>query len=257
MDTAAAAACKGPVVRPVSSANRPSRLVLERFASLKDYVEASAIQETFVERNLVFKRQQGSDNALNQPVVLPPPPTLLSFEMHPTYTGGRRQAGQFSPEELALMRDSGASFVQTKRGGQTTFHGPGQIVMYPIIDLRQFGLQVRCYVRLLENSIIETLAQYDIPAFVTGDTGVWVSDTEKIAAIGIHVRRGITSHGLALNVSTDTQMWFDRIVACGLPDKKTVSMHQKGCSAPLSLVCETLSRTLAKNLGCELQIKDH
>lgn len=250
--------CAGPVVSASAkySNGARSKLYLTRYNSLVSYQDASKIQDLAVQERLAIKRATAttSGSALHgNDVNNIPPPMLLAFEMQPTYTGGRRQNGHFSKEELALMNANGATFVQTKRGGQTTFHGPGQIVLYPIIDLRQFGLKVRCYVRLIENSIIQTLEEYNIKSFVTEDTGVWTSSTEKIAAIGIHVQRGITSHGLALNVSTDTA-WFDAIVACGLPDKRTTTMRKQGCGAELPEVCHTLAQKIASNLGCDLEL---
>jgi lipoyl(octanoyl) transferase len=113
------------------------------------------------------------------------------------------------------------------RGGQTTFHGPGQLVAYPIIDLRTHKLTPRDYVCLLEKSLIATCAKYGIKAMTTEHTGVWTSPDDKIAAIGVHMRRNITSHGIGLNVNTDL-WWFDRIVACGLEGKRATSFTREG-----------------------------
>jgi lipoate-protein ligase B len=113
------------------------------------------------------------------------------------------------------------------RGGQTTFHGPGQLVAYPILDLRTHKLSPRCYVAMLEKSLIATCARYGIEAMTTENTGVWTSEDDKIAAIGVHMRRNITSHGIGLNVNTDL-WWFDRIVACGLEGKRATSFVKQG-----------------------------
>jgi len=113
------------------------------------------------------------------------------------------------------------------RGGQTTFHGPGQLVAYPIIDLRTHKFTPRTYVCLLEKSLIAVCAKYGIDAMTTEHTGVWTSPDDKIAAIGVHMRRNITSHGVGLNVNTDL-WWFDRIVACGLEGKRTTSFSKLG-----------------------------
>lgn len=172
----------------------------------------------------------------------PPIATLLTFQFEPTYTLGRREKGKLSKESIFEMSNNGdAKVVETLRGGQTTFHGPGQLVAYPIIDLRSFetssssnnnnnnenklGLPIRCYVELLERTVIKLLTQkYGLStAQITENTGVWMDNDHKICAIGVHVRRYITSHGIGLNVSTDTK-WFDRIVACGLPDKHATSI---------------------------------
>lgn len=195
-----------------------------------------------------------------------PSPTLLTFQFNPVYTLGRRErnAGDSILNELS---DNGrADVVETLRGGQTTFHGPGQLVAYPIIDLRAFestttagvttqNLPVRCYVSLLENTIISLLKeQYGIDSKTTENTGVWADDDHKIAALGIHLRRHVTSHGIALNVNTDTN-WFDRIVACGLPDKHTTTIAQKTGLSDLtvSIVADQFAATLAKNLNLEVE----
>jgi lipoyl(octanoyl) transferase len=138
-------------------------------------------------------------------------------------------------EKLAALKQPHAQtgvvpdVAEAMRGGQTTAHMPGQLTAYPIFDLKAYDLSPRCYVHLLETSIIQTLAQYGIAAKRTSHTGVWVSDHAKIAAIGVHLRRNITSHGIALNIHNDLS-WFNRIVACGLADKQTTSMEKEGRS---------------------------
>lgn len=136
--------------------------------------------------------------------------------------------GNVAQDQQAFLRADGrADFVEAMRGGQTTFHGPGQLVAYPIIDLRTHKLTPRTYVCLLEKSLIATCAKYDIKAMTTKHTGVWTSPDDKIAAIGVHMRRNITSHGVGLNINTDL-WWFDRIVACGLEGKRTTSFTKQG-----------------------------
>lgn len=193
----------------------------------------------------------------------PPPPTLLTFQFRPVYTLGRREKG--SKVDTVSLSDGGrADIFETFRGGQTTFHGPGQMVAYPIIDLRSFDstssvpgstpvahIPVRCYVSLLEQTLIQVLSQhYGIAsAQTTENTGVWVDPDHKIAALGIHVRRSVTSHGIALNMSTDLR-WFERIVACGLPDKKTTTVEKwTGQNAPVSEAANWFAEALATNLG--------
>lgn len=208
------------------------------------------------------------------PETLPPPPTLLTFQFKPVYTLGRREKGTLvNDSDFArdLSKNGEAEVHQTFRGGQTTFHGPGQLVAYPIIDLKAFDsksetepttknqLAVRCYVSLLEKTLISLLhEQYGIYAKTTENTGVWADDNHKIAALGIHVRRNITSHGIALNVSTDLA-WFDRIVACGLPDKKTTTIeqwtHKNGIDVPV--VADQFAAQLAANLGLGLHTQHH
>ncbi|KAF3004033.1 hypothetical protein E8E13_000774 [Curvularia kusanoi] len=183
------------------------------------YTTAARLQETLVSRFLASKPPS------NAPA---PPPHIMTAQFAPVYTCGRREIGTVSPDQQDYLRADGrASFVEAMRGGQTTFHGPGQLVAYPIIDLRTHKLTPRDYVCLLEKSLIATCAQYGIKALTTEHTGVWTSPDDKIAAIGVHMRRNVTSHGVGLNVGTDL-WWFNRIVACGLEGKRTTSFEREG-----------------------------
>lgn len=183
------------------------------------YSTAARLQESLVSRFLASKPPS------NAPA---PPPHIITAQFAPVYTCGRREVGTVSEEQQQYLRADGrASFVEAMRGGQTTFHGPGQLVAYPIIDLRTHKLTPRDYVCLLEKSLIATCAMYRIRAMTTEHTGVWTSPDDKIAAIGVHMRRNITSHGIGLNVATD--LWyFDRIVACGLEGKRATSFEKEG-----------------------------
>jgi lipoyl(octanoyl) transferase len=187
------------------------------------YAIAARLQELLVSRFLASKPPSN---------VPPPAPHIITAEFTPVYTCGRREIGTVSPEQQAYLRKPNdtnirADFVEALRGGQTTFHGPGQLVAYPIIDLRTHKLTPRHYVCLLEKSLIATCAKYGIKAMTTENTGVWTTPDDKIAAIGVHMRRNITSHGVGLNVNTDL-WWFDRIVACGLEGKRTTSFAKEG-----------------------------
>ncbi|KAF2793807.1 lipoate-protein ligase-like protein B [Melanomma pulvis-pyrius CBS 109.77] len=187
--------------------------------SIVPYATAARLQESLVARFLSSK----------PPSTIPsPPPCIITAEFNPVYTCGRREIGTVSQEQQAYLRTDGrAEFVEAKRGGQTTFHGPGQLVAYPIIDLRAHKLTPRDYVCALEKSLISTCARYGITAMATENTGVWTTPDDKIAAIGVHMRRHITSHGVGLNVNTDL-WWFDRIVACGLEGKRTTNFKKEG-----------------------------
>jgi lipoyl(octanoyl) transferase len=149
----------------------------------------------------------------------------------------------------------GIEVHETGRGGDITFHGPGQIVGYPIIDLKPDRMDVHRYVRDLEEVLIRVAAGFGIPgARVQGLTGVWVGQ-EKLAAIGVRLSRWITSHGFALNVSIDLD-GFDLIVPCGIPDRGVTSLFKLGCSARISTVendivehfCEVFDRTAVDRL---------
>jgi lipoyl(octanoyl) transferase len=153
------------------------------------------------------------------------PDTLVLLEHPPVYTAGRRM----DPAHLLLaeadIRRAGAELHHVDRGGSVTFHGPGQLVGYPIIDLGSRPDVIR-YLRMVEEAMI--LACADLGASVgrasRGDTGVWVDD-RKVCAIGVRVSRSVTLHGFALNCTTDLA-WFGAIVPCGLPDRGVTSLSQ-------------------------------
>ncbi|RUS28701.1 hypothetical protein BC938DRAFT_481550 [Jimgerdemannia flammicorona] len=183
------------------------------------YTKALRLQECLVRRRIDLNNT--SDDERSRAGVSD---LLILLEHPPTFTAGRRIKGQ--DEEGTRLKVLGADYVETLRGGQATFHGPGQLVGYPILDIRNYKLSVRCYVSSLEKTIIETCAKYDIKAETTEHTGVWMNGTHKIAAIGIQVQRYITSHGIALNCDTDLT-WFDHIVPCGLQDKFVTSLSEQ------------------------------
>ena len=151
------------------------------------------------------------------------PNTVLLLEHPHVYTRGRlsRDDHLLTPgDELAKL---GVPVHETDRGGQITYHGPGQLVGYPIINLRQLGIGPLQYVRTLEQVIVDTLADFAIPAHTEpGLTGVWTAGG-KIAAIGVKISRGIAFHGFALNVDTDLS-WYRHIVPCGITDRPVTSM---------------------------------
>ena len=150
-------------------------------------------------------------------------PHLFLLEHPPTYTlGARGKSEHVLLGEDALAR-LGTKVVRIDRGGDVTFHGPGQLVGYPIINLNDWGQGPLWYVRALEAMLIEALSPFGIDAQRRpGRPGVWLGN-EKIASIGVHVSRGVTSHGFALNVSTDLD-YFSHIVPCGMPDISVTSM---------------------------------
>jgi len=195
-----------------------------------DYEEAWALQ-----RELVARRGAGLIDD-----------TLLLLEHPPVYTTGRRNGA----ERLRVASEGlGAPLLEVDRGGDITFHGPGQLVSYPIIDLRAAALGVVDYVRGLEEIVIRTLGDYGIGGKrERGLTGVWAGG-EKLAAIGVRVSRPerraggrwVTSHGLALNVSVDLE-WFRRIVPCGIADRGVTSMERLLARAvPVEEVAERLA----------------
>jgi lipoyl(octanoyl) transferase len=151
-------------------------------------------------------------------------PTLILLEHPPVYTLGARgrDVNLLLPVEAYAAR--GAEVQRTDRGGDVTFHGPGQLVGYPILDLGRYGQGPVWYVRSIEGMLIDVLSRFGIVADRSpGRPGVWVRDA-KVAAIGVRVSRGVTTHGFALNVNTDLS-WFRDIVPCGLPSAGVTSMQ--------------------------------
>jgi lipoyl(octanoyl) transferase len=216
------------------------------------FAHATAIQNILVRQNLDYKALS-SYPGTPSPLPPAPTPTILSFSPTPVYTTGRRELGTLSQGTIAELREplpilagtEGGLFKdgfangyspevkETLRGGQITFHGPGQLVIYPILDLKAVksekwpkGLTARCFVNVLEQATINTLKGFGIIGFRTENPGVWVTPEKKIAALGLHMRRNITSFGVGLNIKTDLR-YFDKIVACGLEGKRTTSIKQE------------------------------
>jgi lipoyl(octanoyl) transferase len=144
------------------------------------------------------------------------PDTVIFLEHPPVVTLGRRTDQQ----ELHVPADADVEVVETDRGGKSTYHGPGQLVCYPILDLKRHGKDVKKYVRDLEEALIRTLAPFGIEATrLEGLTGVWLErPPRKVASIGVHISRWVTTHGYALNVDLDPAPFTEWITACGLED---------------------------------------
>lgn len=187
------------------------------------YGEALAIQQDLVEQ-----RKRGLI------------PDQLLFVEHPhVITQGRNGRAEHLLASEDALRSAGIEFYPTNRGGDITYHGPGQIVGYPILDLREWKRDVVAYVRAIEQAIIDALAEFDIAAQrISGCTGVWV-DNRKVAAIGVHISRWVTSHGFALNHTTDLR-YFQYIVPCGLT-KPVTSMRELGSQATREQVLAALT----------------
>ena len=162
--------------------------------------------------------------------------TLILVEHEPVYTLGKNANDnhllQSASEEIKVYR--------IERGGDITFHGPGQIVVYPILDLNRYIKSVSWYMRTLEKIIIDTLSDFKIKAELKdGLTGVWVGD-EKIGAQGVRISRWVTMHGLSLNVNTDLR-YFDGIIPCGIFDYGVTSMEKlTGCKQDINKVKNTI-----------------
>jgi lipoyl(octanoyl) transferase len=155
---------------------------------------------------------------------------VLLFCEHPhVITLGRsaNRANLLASEHV--LRQKGVELQSTNRGGDITYHGPGQVVGYPILNLAEIRRDVGWYVRTLEESMIRAASDFEISSFrVVGKTGTWVKagdSEEKLAAIGVHISRWVTSHGFAFNVSTDLR-YFDMIIPCGIADRKATSLEK-------------------------------
>jgi lipoyl(octanoyl) transferase len=155
------------------------------------------------------------------------PDVLLLLEHPPVYTRGRRSASGELPMGEDWYRAQGIDIVDTDRGGQITYHGPGQLVGYPIMSLKPFRDDVHQFVRRMECAIIASLADVGIEAGpIEGLTGVWTHEPRKIASIGLHVNRGVTTHGFAINVNNDLQP-FEWIVPCGIENCRMTSVARE------------------------------
>ncbi len=193
------------------------------------YSDAFAMQQHLVEQR---KQGEGVD-------------TLLFVEHPHVVTIGRNAKPQHVLASEEILARTGIELFETDRGGDVTYHGPGQIVGYPIVDLREWRRDVRAYFKGVEQSLIDALAAFGIAAERVpepGYEGVWV-DGAKIAAIGIHISRWITSHGFAVNVDTDLS-YFKYIVPCGLT-KPVCSLRSLGCGAEREEVQQAIAASFA------------
>jgi len=201
-----------------------------------DYSEAFELQRTLVER-----RKAGLI-----------PDQLLIVEHPHVITLGRSGRAEHLLASEEVLRRAGVSFHHTDRGGDITYHGPGQVVGYPILDLREWKRDVTAYVRAIEQVLIDTLGEFAITAGrIPGCTGVWVND-RKVAAIGVHISRWVTSHGFALNHTTDLS-YFQYIVPCGLT-KPVTSMAELGCRASREQVVSALARSFRDIFDREMEM---
>ncbi|KAJ3126796.1 hypothetical protein HK098_007089 [Nowakowskiella sp. JEL0407] len=207
------------------------------------YLKALKIQQEVAQ---LIKNQQKSHSQV-----------IFYVEHPPTFTAGRRIKNTLTTEG-ARLNTLNAEYYEVDRGGQTTFHGPGQLVCYPVLNLKSHSLTVRAYVELLQNVLINTCSHFGITSHrgKCSETGVWVED-RKIAAIGVQVSRYITTHGFALNCSTDLS-WFEHIVPCGITDKGVTSIKTEfklmGRDGDISIkdVIPIATESFREALNCEI-----
>ena len=182
---------------------------------------------------------------------------LLLCEHPHVITQGRNGKREHLLVTESVLRQKGVNYYETSRGGDITYHGPGQIVGYPILNLAAIRRDVVWYVRTLEEAMIRATAEFELNAErVAGKTGIWVragGTEEKLAAIGVHISRWVTSHGFAYNVSTDLRN-FDLIVPCGIADRKATSLEKLlGRNVEQAKVAPRIAHHLGELLGLEMK----
>lgn len=197
-------------------------LILEDLG-LKDYKKTWDYQEALFAKTVALKVQNKKENTS-----LPTPNHFLFVEHPHVFTLGKSGNLDHLLVSEEALKEKEASFYKINRGGDITYHGPGQIVGYPILDLENFFTDIHKYLRLLEETVILTLAEYGINATRSpGETGVWLDVgtpfARKICAMGVRASRWVTMHGFALNVNTDLG-YFDLMIPCGIKDKAVTSM---------------------------------
>ena len=190
------------------------------------YKEALTIQEKLFNHIISLKRKNrtnGKHQLTNN--------YLLWVEHAPVFTLGKSGKSEHLLLDKKGLKEKGIEYFVSNRGGDITYHGPGQIVGYPIFDLDNFFTDIHKYLRFLEQAVINTLSEYDIKASISnGETGVWL-DAEtpfarKICALGVRASRWVTMHGFALNITTDLS-YFDHIIPCGIQGKGVTSMAKE------------------------------
>jgi lipoyl(octanoyl) transferase len=215
------------------------------------YQQAWDYQEELLQGNILIK-SQSLGHTINH---------LLFVEHPPVFTLGKsgHLTNLLIPEEG--MKEKGIEFFNTNRGGDITFHGPGQLVGYPILDLEYFGTDIGKYLRNLEEVIILTLRDYGIEAGRSpGETGVWIEPSvagkeRKIAALGVRCSRWITMHGFAFNINTDLS-FFDHIIPCGIQHKKVTSLElEYGQKIQVDEVKEKVRRYFEEVFAADLIFK--
>lgn len=195
-----------------------------------DFAEAWDIQESLFDGIVAAKVNRRKDE--HAPI---PNNYLLNCEHDHVYTLGKSGKDQHLLVDEEALKGLGASYYRINRGGDITYHGPGQVVIYPLLDLDQFFTDIHKYLRYLEEAVILTLRDYNIEATRSkGETGVWLdvdNNPRKICAMGVRASRWVTMHGLALNVHPDLS-YFNHIIPCGIQNKGVTSMEKELGFAP-------------------------
>ena len=218
------------------------------------YSECWALQRSLFERMLDSKR---SDASPEQAIAADMAGWMLFVEHNPVYTLGKsgKESNMLIGEEY--LRSIGAEFFHIDRGGDVTYHGPGQIVGYPILDLEKVGIGLREYIDSLEEAVIEVCREWGIESGrIAGASGVWIEPetprARKICAVGVRSSRFVTMHGFAFNVSTDMR-YFQHINPCGFVDKGATSLEKElGREVDIEQVKEQLVKHLSEKLNVKI-----
>ena len=226
-----------------------------RDLGVMEYKEAWDLQENLLQANLAAKKKtQAAESETGDTTHY-----LLFVEHPPVYTLGKTGKLDHVLIDEDQRAEKGIQFFHTNRGGDITFHGPEQLVGYPILDLEKFYTDIGRYLRELEEVIILTLAEYGIRAGrSSGETGVWIDSDipgreRKICAMGVRCSRWITMHGFALNVNTDLS-YFNHIVPCGIANKKVTSIREEtGVNVDMEEVKEKLKINFSKVFNASLR----
>ena len=230
--------------------------VLFKDLGLMDYQKAWDYQEILFHD---IKNAKARNLELPQCEALPKISYLLYCEHPHVYTIGKSGKDENLLINEEQLKEKAATVYHSNRGGDITYHGPGQIVVYPILDLEDFGLGIRTYIDKLEQAIIDTLVEYGINSErLEGATGVWLDThipkkTRKICAIGVRASRHVTMHGLAFNVNTNLD-YFGYINPCGFTDKGVTSLQKElGKKMDVEEVKAALQKNITRNFDMELQ----
>ena len=226
------------------------REVICRMLGIIDYAECWEMQQRLFDALLSAK--SGGPEAGQY---------LLLCQHPPVYTLGKSGHEENMLVSEEFLKEKGASLYHIDRGGDITFHGPGQLVGYPILDLEREGIGLKDYIHALEEAIIRTVAEYGIKSTrISGAAGVWLTEggpIRKIAAIGVRSSRYVTMHGFALNVSTDLR-WFDYINPCGFADRGATSIWKEtGMKADIDSVERSFAAHLSEIINIKIKIEDY
>lgn len=228
-----------------------NKVIIHRLG-LIDYEQAWAYQEVLFNEIIALKIKNRNENT----AVLPKNHLLICEHPH-VFTLGKSGKEEHLLLDKNQLRDYQASFYKINRGGDITYHGPGQLVVYPIFDLEQFFTDIHKYMRYLEEAVITTLLAYGIVSErMAGQTGVWLDtntvNARKICAMGVKSSRWVTMHGLGFNVNADLS-YFNHIVPCGIPDKAVTSMaNELGDTVEMDELSNKLVANMAKLFNFQL-----